>query len=127
MFIQIEKNTDGSHAFQIGGNLEVGWAYVPNDMAIPDTFPYVNIEVELDNYNNYVVVSMTEGVENILEMTENDYRYQREIECFPIINRGILWYERLTTEQKEELNIWYQAWLDVTETKFIPEKPTWLK
>lgn len=127
MFIQIEKNTDGSHAFQIGGNLEQGWAYVPNDMAIPDTFPYVNIEVELDNYNNYVVVSMTEGVENILEMTENDYRYQREIECFPIINRGILWYERLSAEQKEELNIWYQAWLDVTETKIIPDKPTWLK
>ena len=127
MFIQIEKNTDGSHAFQIGGNLEVGWAYVPNDMAIPDTFPYVNIEVELDDYNNYVVVSMTEGEEIIPPLTVDDLRLLRSEQCFPYINRGQLWYERLTTDQRYELAGWYEAWLDVTETKFIPEKPEWLK
>ena len=53
-------------------------------------------------------------------------RNQREVECFPIINRGKLWYDNLTTEQIAELNKWYNAWLDVTETKVIPNKPNWL-
>lgn len=45
MFIQIEKNPDGSHAFQIGGVLENGWAAIPENMELPKTFPFVNIEV----------------------------------------------------------------------------------
>ena len=64
-------------------------------------------------------------------------RARREEECFSIINRGVLWYNTLTTEQQQELNTWYQAWLNVPqvylETKptdietIIPTKPTWLK
>lgn len=54
-------------------------------------------------------------------------RRQRAEECFPIINRGSLWFDRLTEEQKEELATWYQAWLDVTQTKVVPECPAWLK
>ena len=57
----------------------------------------------------------------------NQLRYQRDIECFPIINRGILWYDTLTDSQKEELKVWYQAWLKVTDTLVVPEKPVWLK
>lgn len=61
-------------------------------------------------------------------------REMRQEDCFSVINRGILWYERLTTEQKEELKTWYQAWLDVTEETnkdengnyIIPIKPSWL-
>lgn len=45
MYIQIEKNADGSHAFQTGGAMDNGWAVVPSDMQIPDSFPYVDIEV----------------------------------------------------------------------------------
>jgi hypothetical protein len=55
-----------------------------------------------------------------------DLRLQREKVCYPYINRGNLWYSRLSDEQKEELTVWYQAWLDVTETRVIPETPTWL-
>lgn len=54
-------------------------------------------------------------------------RKQREQECFPIINRGQLWYSTLTAEQYKELQVWYQAWLDVTETLVAPEKPGWLE
>lgn len=54
-------------------------------------------------------------------------RIKREDECFPIINRGNLWYATLTEEQVAELDNWYMAWLDVTETKVIPKKPKWLK
>ena len=121
MYIKIEQNLDGSHAFQIGGNLEQGWAVIPENIEMPDTFPYVNIEV-----NGDMVVSMMAGEEIVPELTIEDFRYMREVQCFPVINRGTLWYERLATEQKEELNMWYQAWLDITETKIVPEKPTWL-
>ena len=47
MFICVAKNPDGSHAFQIGGNQEPGWAAVPEDMKLPDSFPFVNIETAM--------------------------------------------------------------------------------
>lgn len=53
-------------------------------------------------------------------------RERRRKECFPIINRGSPWYERLSEEQRAELNTWYQAWLDATETGAIPKTPEWL-
>jgi hypothetical protein len=53
-------------------------------------------------------------------------RQRREQECFSIINRGSLWYEMLTEEQKKELKTWYQAWLDATDTRVMPDKPAWL-
>lgn len=56
-----------------------------------------------------------------------ELRYRRDVECFSVINRGQLWYYTLTEEQRQDLEYWYLEWLDVTETKTIPEKPTWLK
>lgn len=56
----------------------------------------------------------------------DELRFQREKACFPIINRGELWYSRLTADQKKELDTWYQAWLDVTDTKALPNMPEWL-
>ena len=56
-----------------------------------------------------------------------DLRNDREAICFTIVNRGVLWYNTLTEEQKIELNNWYLAWLDVTETRIVPQKPEWLK
>ena len=57
-------------------------------------------------------------------MIVNDYaeiiRRRREKECFPIINRGLLWYDRLTQEQLNELDQWYQDWLDAPKTRVIP-------
>lgn len=57
----------------------------------------------------------------------NGLRLQREEECFPIINRGELWYSKLTEKQKTELSQWYEEWLDVTDTKVVPAKLMWLK
>lgn len=54
-------------------------------------------------------------------------RDRRAKECFPIINRGKLWYDTLTDEQVNELTAWYEAWLNATETLVIPNKPEWLK
>ena len=61
-------------------------------------------------------------------LTDENLKDLRQIECFNILdNRSQMWYNHLTTEQKQELETWYQAWLDITETKVIPEKPEWLK
>ena len=47
MFIYLEKNPDGSHAFQYGGTLQEGWAFWDVEtVPTPDTFPFVNVEVE---------------------------------------------------------------------------------
>lgn len=73
----------------------------------------------VSNENNEVV--------NLKTASEGYLRYLREIHCFSVINRGQLWYDTLTEEQQKELDKWYKEWLNVTETKIIPEKPEWLK
>nr|DAL77440.1 MAG TPA: Protein of unknown function (DUF2977) [Caudoviricetes sp.] len=55
-----------------------------------------------------------------------DLRSRREKECFSVINRGQLWYEGVSLAQLLELRKWYKDWLAVTETKVVPDKPTWL-
>lgn len=61
------------------------------------------------------------------EVVVEELRSRRASECFPVINRGAPWYNRLTAGQVAELDAWYQSWLDVTETKIVPEKPQWLE
>lgn len=62
-----------------------------------------------------------------------ELRMRRESECFSVINRGKLWYDKLTDEQLKDLDEWYQAWLNVTERKRgakssdVPTKPKWLE
>lgn len=60
------------------------------------------------------------------EEYKNYLRRERQRICFPVINRGAAWYARLTEEQKEELQVWYQAWLDAPETGIKPETPSWV-
>lgn len=86
-----------------------------------------------DNCHSYYVSKNNKLIKNNEKLTEiteerfiNKLRCQREKQCFPYINRGELWYNQLTDEQKTELAIWYKAWLDVTETKVMPTKPEWL-
>lgn len=92
-----------------------------------------NIDDFENNYSSYYLSSSNMLVKNndkqkeIEEQTElSNLRNQREKECFSYINRGYLWYSKLTDEQKEELASWYQAWLDVTDTKVVPNAPMWL-
>lgn len=71
-----------------------------------------------------------EGIKVYKQFTEeqfkNNLRAKRETECFSIINRGQLWYETLSEQQRLELKQWYIAWLDVTDTLQVPVKPSWL-
>lgn len=91
MFIQIEKNADGSHASQHGGSLQKGWAYWDTDQVpLPETFPWVEIEtaevsheavmdkekVLIPAFTRLEVVSATEGevieVETVASPTQLD-------------------------------------------------------
>lgn len=61
------------------------------------------------------------------EELKAEYRQRREAECFSVVNRGQLWYEGISIAQLLELRQWYKAWLNVTETMVVPEKPSWLE
>lgn len=86
-----------------------------------------------NNYYSYylsddgMLVKNVDKQREVEERVELDgLRFRRDRECFSYVNRGHLWYNRLTDEQKAELDTWYQAWLDVTDTMSIPEMPEWL-
>ena len=59
LIIEIAALSNGAHRNQTGTfrTIPDGWAIVPAEIEIPDTFPFVNIEVE-----DGVVTSMTAGV-----------------------------------------------------------------
>lgn len=102
-----------------------------NDGAVEVNEPE-NLEDFEKNYRSYYLSDgvLVKSDEKQIELDENkvlaNLRSQREKVCFPYVNRGYLWYSRLNEEQKEELDTWYQAWLNVTEIKVIPETPEWL-
>ncbi|MBE7074344.1 MAG: hypothetical protein E7379_04585 [Clostridiales bacterium] len=89
------------------------------------------------NENNYLIEEIASaGQRRIFKLVEkkepseeekvDSLRSRREFECFSIVNRGELWYESLTVEKYLQLKKWYQDWLDVTESKVVPEKPDWI-
>lgn len=59
LIIEVQALNNGAHRNQTCNlsNIPEGWAEVPPSIEIPDTFPFVNIEVE-----DGVVTSMTAGV-----------------------------------------------------------------
>ena len=63
---------------------------------------------------------------NLTEEQKRQIRKRRDKECFPIINRSVIWHRRLTQEQRNELETWYQMWLDAPETGIIPVIPAWI-
>ena len=85
-----------------------------------------------EHYQSYKVIEgnlvFDDAKESIAEREsiKQELRNRREVECFSIINRGQLWYESLDGQQRTELREWYTAWLKVTETLQVPEKPTWI-
>ena len=98
----------------------------------PYNFTFVNVDdIYADCEGQDFNEDFTFNVEKYNARKDNyvveNLRQQREAECFSIINRGKLWYDNLTEEQLVDLNTWYNAWLNVTETKFVPEKPSWIK
>lgn len=88
--------------------------------------PYQPAKAAWDEYEDIqIYIPYTE--EEIAQIKANEIRALRVIECFPIVNRGVLWYEKLTEEQKLELSLWYEAWLDAPATGKVPALPEWIK
>lgn len=85
-----------------------------------------------DHFGAYKVsdskISFDEEYEKALhsEAEKENLRTRREKECFSVINRGQLWCEGISIAQMLELRQWYKAWLNVTETMVVPDKPSWL-
>ena len=98
---------------------------------IPEDFYECYRAYHLDK-DNSLVLDTSKLIDVSAENEINDIRALRQIECFSVADRGKLWYDGLTDAQYKELNEWYQAWLDVTESKTksggfkIPERPKWL-
>lgn len=76
--------------------------------------------------NGFLVLDMSKLESDQQEEILNDLRHIRETVCFSVINRGKLWYDSLTTEELDELEAWYQAWLDAPQTGVVPNTPLWL-
>lgn len=57
--IEIQPQSNGAHRNQTGNfsAIPTGWAVIPEDVPIPETFPFVGIQVEGNK-----VVTMTAGV-----------------------------------------------------------------
>ena len=63
--IEIKALDNGAHRNQTHhGVVPDGWAIIPEDVVIPDTFPFVDMEVEDSEEESgaLVVVSMTAGI-----------------------------------------------------------------
>ena len=91
LFVQLEKNADGSRAFQCGGDMQKGQAYWNTDQVpLPEKFPWVEIETQevsheavmdgekvlIPAYTQMEVVSATDGevieVETVVLPTQLD-------------------------------------------------------
>lgn len=103
-----------------------------------DQDEYARLHLEVANHNSIETIKELKykntGEPYVDEYANPNYelqlldnlRLQRQRECFPVVNRGKLWHDTLTETQLNELEIWYNAWLEVTETKVIPERLEWL-
>ena len=70
----------------------------------------------------YIPYTATE----LVDLQREELRQRRSTECFPIINRGALWYEKLTSDQRSELSEWYEKWLNAPQTLSAPTAPSWI-
>lgn len=73
-----------------------------------------------------ILVYIPYTAEELEEIEKDKLRQTRRAECFEFYNRRFP-KGYLTEEMEIELDQWYYSWLDVTETRIIPQRPSWLK
>lgn len=98
MYIKIEKNPDGGHEYQDGGIMGEGWAAIPEDMELPSTFPYVDIEVALvthpeesweDSVGNPLVVFPSYTQMEVTKMTAGEQIPVSEEPGIPVLETRV--------------------------------------
>lgn len=77
--------------------------------------------------DNQLVLDTAKQEKLINEREKDIIRQQRKYQCFKKVDRSPMWYKSLTEEQQQELQSWYQAWLNAPDTGIIPETPIWLE
>ena len=108
-----------------------GWCMV-GDNGGEEYDPPEDFDAFLDNcfcfkaVDGQLVRDMEKEEADRTALEQADLRERREKECFSVVNRGWIWYSTLTLAQWRELRTWYIAWLKVTETGIIPERPSWV-
>lgn len=110
------------HSYAVIGDLVGG-------IELPDPENLTHFETHFSAYKVRDGTVAFDSEQNAMleqEQLKETYRQRREKECFSVINRGQLWYESITLPQLLELRAWYKAWLNVTDTMVVPEKPAWL-
>lgn len=123
-----KRREAGATVKEYGGKFyEVVKMFANGGEEVKEILPTESVEAKpaWDEYED-IQVYIPYTAEELEAIEINKLRTRREAECFPIINRGKLWYNRLTAEQESELNNWYNAWLNVTETKVAPAAPSWI-
>lgn len=88
------------------------------------TVPGVEARPAYD-WNEHIQVYIPFTEEELEEKLLSELRERREVECFAICDRAV-WYDSLIDEQKEEVKVWRQNWLDVTVTKVVPDIPSFI-
>ena len=103
---------------------------------LPDKNGNFHGELALADAGYYICLkgtTITDGMvnpeygERKKQETIRTLRLKRERVCFPVINRGKTWYDKLTDEQYSQLKEWYEAWLCATQTLVEPATPEWIK
>ena len=129
--VKLQKNINGSHNSQKANHITTvkdGWAMIPDDFSVPDTFPFVDIETEEVTYYRDMTrtrkVTKTREVDSFSPVTKT-----REVEDFdddgnPIIKtEEYVDFEPCTVmeEYEEEENYTEQVpYTMMTVTKMTP-------
>lgn len=110
--------------------------YITGITVIPfdENKPFITVNMTEEELMNSIELGASKIINDKLNNSEvknarelNKIRNLRENVCFPIVNRGQMWYNKLSEEQKAELDTWYEDWLNAPETKIIPSTPDWIK
>lgn len=105
--VKIQQNDNGSHNNQQGNfnTVPEGYARIPDDMSIPDTFPFVEIETaEIDGV--MTVTKMTAGVMPEPEQPTPSEQREQAYETMKIIE----WQgEQITVDEANDLWMKYSA------------------
>ena len=119
---------EGQSVEQHDGKYFLVVAQYPNSgKDLEEIFPTEAVPAQ-EAYDEYedIYVYKPYTAEELVEQQRETLRARRAAECFPIVNRGALWYDKLTAEQKLELSVWYEKWLDAPQTLYAPVAPSWI-
>ena len=108
-----------------------GWCDIGDNGGV-EVYPPEDLEHFIEQFasfhlvNGKLVLDEEKEQADHLQFRQDELRMLREKECFSVINRGWIWYSSLTLSQWRELRNWYLAWLNVTKTMTIPDRPSWV-